>query len=70
MAQPSKVVVPLPNSSIKTKLCLVAHFKIILVSASSTKKVDSFSKMLSEAPIRVKILKEKLNSLGNLGKKY
>ena len=44
------VVVPLPNSSISTSECTLACFMIIDVSASSTKNVDSRSKILSAAP--------------------
>jgi len=33
----------------------VAHLRMVAVSLNSTKKVDCFSKILSEAPMRVKM---------------
>lgn len=55
-AYPSNVDVPRPNSSNTANDFLVAYFRIYFVSSISTKKVLLFSKILSEAPIRVKIL--------------
>lgn len=50
------VDVPLPSSSIITKLFLVASSQIALVSSSSTKKVDLFSRILSDFPNLVNTL--------------
>ena len=46
-----KVVVPRPNSSMRTSECRLACFKMTLVSDNSTMNVLSRSKMLSAAPI-------------------
>jgi hypothetical protein len=53
---PSKVEVPLPSSSRRTRESRVPRFRTMEVSWSSTMKVLWFSKILSEAPSRVKIL--------------
>ena len=52
---PSNVEVPRPNSSMITRLLDVARSSIALVSSNSTKKVDLFSRIRSDAPILVKI---------------
>lgn len=39
-----------------TRLCRVASSQIAFVSSSSTKNVDLFSRILSEAPMRVNTL--------------
>lgn len=49
---PSYVLVPLPSSSITTKLSFVACLKIALVSSISAIKVDTPLSWLSPAPTR------------------
>ncbi len=53
---PSYVLVPLPNSSNKTRLLSVILLRIFAASFISTINVDSPSDILSEAPTRVNIL--------------
>jgi hypothetical protein len=52
---PSKVDVPLPNSSTIANERFVACYKICLVSSISIKKVLLPSRILSDAPSLVKI---------------
>ena len=54
-ARPSKVEVPRPISSIRTRLCGVARCKMLAASVISTIKVDRPLARSSEAPILVKI---------------
>ena len=53
---PSRVLVPLPISSMMIRLLFVAFFKILAVSFISTKNVDWPRARLSDVPIRVNIL--------------
>ena len=52
-AKPSKVEVPRPISSISTRLCGVALFKICAPSVISSMKVDWALAKSSAAPMRV-----------------
>jgi len=61
IAKPSNVDVPLPSSSIMIKECLSALVIIFLVSSNSKKNVLLSSRILSVAPILVKILLTKDN---------
>ena len=54
--KPSNVLVPLPISSINTRLFLVALLRMLAVSVISTIKVERPLAKSSDAPIRVKIL--------------
>ena len=54
MAAPSNVAVPLPNSSKITNDFSVAFFRIEAVSSNSTMNVLWPSRILSDAPKRVK----------------
>ena len=58
IATPSNVEVPRPNSSKITKEFELASCKMVEVSESSTKKVDWPSKMLSDAPMRLRKKRE------------
>lgn len=56
MLNPSKVLVPLPISSIMSRLLEVALFKMFAISLISTMNVLWPVERLSDAPTRVKIL--------------
>lgn len=60
-ATPSYVDVPLPNSSIITKLRNVQFSNIVLVSSNSIKNVDFPSNILSDAPNLQNILSNGTN---------
>ena len=51
---PSKVLVPRPTSSIRTRLCSEALFRMLAVSSISTMKVERPPARSSEAPMREK----------------
>ena len=60
-ATPSYVEVPLPNSSIITKLLFVQFSNIVFVSSNSIKNVDFPSNNLSDAPNLQNILSNGTN---------
>ena len=53
---PSKVLVPLPISSMRTRLLFVAFCRIVAVSVISTINVERPPAKSSDEPIRVNIL--------------
>lgn len=61
MAVPSKVLVPLPNSSMRHRLFDVACVNANFISSHSTRKVDLDFSRSSYEPIREKILSNRGN---------
>jgi hypothetical protein len=69
MEYPSNVEVPLPSSSRIARDLDVPYYKMFFVSSISTKNVLLPSKIRSEAPNRVKILSQGVNTNFSAGTK-